>query len=123
MTNHRQRAALDLLNIWTGEGAEDGYEPLAWTVDTDGHVQGELPPADRSDADQAALLGAWARNLNVRLQQDPVGSLHGTTTYDMGEAAVNVSLISHAFRPAGVPPQGSATVRAAAAAALVEQCG
>ncbi|MEU6243556.1 hypothetical protein [Streptomyces sp. NPDC047024] len=58
MTNRRQhqRAAVELLNTWTADiyGARskhsedhvDDYVPLVWSIDTDGHLRGELPIAD-----------------------------------------------------------------------------
>ncbi|MFD3373673.1 MULTISPECIES: hypothetical protein [unclassified Streptomyces] len=102
---NRQRAAVDLLNVWTGdiynewsEDSGDGYVPLVWTVGADGHVQGELTSEELSYDDRAERLGVWADYLGIELQPSPdAAAVRGMRSYTPDGACgvvINVSLIT-----------------------------
>ncbi|MFD6826645.1 hypothetical protein ACFWC5_40910 [Streptomyces sp. NPDC060085] len=82
---HRQRAAADLLRVWTGdiyaedcERSEDSsasYPPLVWTVDTAGNLHGELPPLEGlSFVERVKQLTVWADYLGIDLAPTDAGA-------------------------------------------------
>lgn len=124
MTNQhrRQRAAVDLLNIWTGDVYNEdfadpqdcGYVPLAWTMDPVGHLEGELLAAHLTLDDAVDQLGVWADYLGIDLEQAEDGTVRGTLPYTPDGptgVTVNVSLLFRR-REVPLPIAGSATVRA-----------
>ncbi|MFD6298283.1 hypothetical protein ACFWFU_26075 [Streptomyces sp. NPDC060235] len=82
---HRQRAAADLLRVWTGdvydegregsEGSSTGYLPLVWTMDAMGHLHGELPPFEGlSIVERVKQLTVWADYLGIDLRPTADGA-------------------------------------------------
>ncbi|MEU0787791.1 hypothetical protein ABZ341_40455 [Streptomyces sp. NPDC006173] len=89
---HRQRAAVELLKVWTGdiydedlEESDDlpgGYVPLEWTMDTAGHLHGELPPAEGvSCGERVEWLRVWADYLGIDLFPAAGGGVQGSRPY------------------------------------------
>ncbi|MEU4173369.1 hypothetical protein AB0F46_41925 [Streptomyces sp. NPDC026665] len=92
LDQQRQRAAAELLSVWTGdsydaslEKSEDSspvYVPLAWAVDTAGHLYGELPRTDGVTYTQRVeRLRVWADYLGIDLLPAADGAMHGEFEY------------------------------------------
>ncbi|MEU2441824.1 hypothetical protein ABZ595_37430 [Streptomyces rubradiris] len=89
----RISAAQELLDGWIADTRSTGaYTTLAWTMDPDGHLHGELVADDRPYADRLAALTIWADYLGVDLERTDAG-LHGTRTYHPdGPTGVDVTV-------------------------------
>ncbi|MGW0969906.1 hypothetical protein [Streptomyces sp. NPDC002516] len=94
LARHRQRAAAQLLSVWTGdiydasvEHSEDSspaYVPLAWTVDMTGHLHGELPHVGGvTYAQRVERLQVWADYLGIDLLPAAGGGIHGALEYTL----------------------------------------
>ncbi|MFJ9634967.1 hypothetical protein ACIRU8_45480 [Streptomyces sp. NPDC101175] len=70
--------------------------PLAWTMDPDGHLQGELLAAHPTHDDAVEQLGVWADYLGIDLERAQDDTVRGTRPYTPEGptgVTVNVSLL------------------------------